>query len=51
MRNLKAPTKRRINAIRYAICVDNAEYPAALEMLELYRVLPDPAAARDGDLR
>ena len=36
---------------RFAICVDNSEYPASLELHKLYRVLPDADAARDGDLR
>ncbi len=36
---------------RFAICVDNSEYPASLELHKIYRVLPDANAARDGDLR
>jgi hypothetical protein len=36
---------------QFALCVDNFEYPAALELLKLYRVLPDDDAATDGDLR
>ena len=35
---------------RYAICVDNTEYPAALELRKIYR-LPDADAVQDGDLR
>ncbi len=35
----------------FAICVDNSEYPASLELLKLYQVLPDEDAAADGDLR
>jgi hypothetical protein len=34
-----------------AICVDNSGYPAALELLKLYEVIPDADAAADGDLR
>ena len=36
---------------RFAICVDNSEYPASLELHKIYRVLPDKAAQADGDLR
>ncbi|MEW6352517.1 MAG: hypothetical protein AB1646_26010 [Thermodesulfobacteriota bacterium] len=36
---------------RFAVCVDNAEYPASLEVHKIYRVVPDQDAERDGDLR
>ena len=36
---------------RYAICVDNSEYPASLELHKIYRVLPDKDAQADGDMR
>ncbi len=36
---------------RFAICLDNVEYPASLERHKLYRVLRDPEAESDGDLR
>lgn len=36
---------------RFAICINNAEYPASLEMHKVYRVLPDPEAEKHGDLR
>ena len=36
---------------RFAICIDNREYPASLELHKIYRVLPDKAAQADGDLR
>jgi len=39
------------SAPRFAICVNNAEYPASLELHKIYRVLPDDDAASDGDLR
>jgi len=42
---------RRNTTVRFAICVDNAEYPASLELHRVYRVLPDRDAQRDGDLR
>ena len=35
----------------FAICVDNSEYPASLEMHKTYRVLSDDDAQKDGDLR
>ena len=37
--------------IEYAVCVDNDGYPASLELHKIYEVLPDPDAAKDGDLR
>jgi hypothetical protein len=36
---------------RFAICVDNLEYPVSLELHKIYRVLPDDEAERDGDMR
>ncbi len=36
---------------KFAICIDNTEYPASLELHKVYRVLPDEDAARDEDLR
>jgi len=36
---------------KYAVCVDNTDYPASLEMHKIYRVLPDEDAATDGDIR
>ena len=36
---------------RFAICVDNSEYPVALDLHKLYRVVPDEGAKKDGDLR
>jgi hypothetical protein len=43
-------TPKRTQA-RFAICVNNDEYPASLELHKVYRVLPDKDAERDGDLR
>ena len=37
--------------LRFAICVDNSEYPASLELHKIYRALPDEDAAKDGDIR
>jgi hypothetical protein len=36
---------------QFAICIDNTEYPASLELHKAYRVLPDDEAQKDGDLR
>lgn len=36
---------------RFAVCVDNSEYPASLEIHKIYRVIPDLDAERDGDVR
>ena len=36
---------------RFAVCVDNSDYPASLELFKIYRVLPDESAEEDGDLR
>jgi len=44
-------TRRGAARRRFAICVQNKDYPASLELHKLYRVLPDAEAAKDGDLR
>ncbi|MGA2725543.1 MAG: hypothetical protein ABSG79_24425 [Bryobacteraceae bacterium] len=36
---------------RFAVCIDNRDYPASLELRKIYRVAPDPAAARHGQIR
>jgi len=36
---------------RFAICIDNTEYQASLELHKTYRVLTDEDAQTDGDLR
>jgi hypothetical protein len=38
-------------AARFVVCIENAGYPASLELHKIYRILPDPDAARDGDVR
>ena len=35
----------------FAICINNSEYPASLELHKIYRVLADEEAVGDGDLR
>ena len=44
-------SKRSSSRRRFAICVQNKDYHASLELHKLYRVMPDAAAAKDGDLR
>lgn len=43
--------EEREENIRFAVCVNNAEYPASLELHKIYRLLPDETAEADGDLR
>jgi len=43
--------RRKTLPPQFAICIDNASYPASLEVHKIYRVLPDKDAAKDGDLR
>jgi len=38
-------------ALQFAVCINNSDYPASLELHKIYRVLPDEDAAADGDLR
>ena len=45
---MKSPKRTRS---RFAVCVNNDEYPASLERHKVYRVLPDKEAEQDGDLR
>lgn len=35
----------------FAICIDNTDYPASLELFKTYRVLPDAIVEEGGDLR
>ena len=37
--------------VRFAVCVNNAHYPASLEIHKIYQVLPDEDAESDGDFR
>ncbi|OFV93742.1 MAG: hypothetical protein A3F68_11520 [Acidobacteria bacterium RIFCSPLOWO2_12_FULL_54_10] len=36
---------------KYVVCIYNEGYQASLELHKLYRVLPDTAATKHGDLR
>jgi hypothetical protein len=35
----------------FAVCINNVEYPASLELHKIYRVILDKDAAQDGDIR
>lgn len=48
---LKLSGKAQRPGTRFAICVDNSEYPVALERWKIYRVLPDRDAARHDQIR
>ncbi len=43
--------QKRKPAHKFVVCVNNADYPASLELHKLYRVLTDEDAATDGDIR
>jgi len=43
--------KQKAKEARFAVCVNNADYPASLELHKIYRVLPDEDAEVDGDIR
>jgi hypothetical protein len=47
----RARAPRRPASVTFAVCINNAEYPASLELHKIYRVLPDADAAMDGDVR
>jgi hypothetical protein len=38
-------------APQFAVCIDNAGYPASLELHKIYRVIAHDDAAQDGDIR
>jgi hypothetical protein len=44
-------TTPKVSISKYAICIDNAEYPVSLELHKGYRVLRDAEALQEGDLR
>ncbi len=35
----------------FVVCLKNEGYTASLELHKIYRVLPDPQADKDGDMR
>lgn len=42
---------RQKNGARFVVCMDNRRHPVSLEPRKIYRILPDPQAARHGCLR
>ena len=44
-------TEPKNSTLRFAVCLNNTDYPASLEVHKIYRVLPDEDAALDGDWR
>ncbi|MGH7966536.1 MAG: hypothetical protein ACRERD_32700 [Candidatus Binatia bacterium] len=43
--------KREETHPQFAVCVQNADYPASLELRKIYQVLPDEKAATHGLVR
>jgi len=43
--------KTRNSSKRYVVCVNNAGYPASLEVRKIYRCLTDATASRHGLVR
>lgn len=43
--------KKKEVEIQFAVCINNRDYPASLELHKIYKVLPDEEGAQDGDLR
>jgi len=44
-------SETRNNETEFAVCLRNDGYAASLEVHKIYRILPDPQAEKDGDLR
>ncbi|MBM3946698.1 MAG: hypothetical protein FJ315_04775 [SAR202 cluster bacterium] len=42
---------RNATSTRLAVCIRNDGYPVSLERLKLYRLLPDPEAAKHRQVR
>ena len=38
-------------ASKFAVCINNEDYEASLELHKIYRVIPDEDASMDGDIR
>ena len=41
----------KAQAKSFALCIDNSDYRASLILGKVYRILPDPVAAKDGLVR
>jgi hypothetical protein len=44
-------TRKDQETPRFAVCINNADYPVSLELHKIYHVLPDNDAAQNGDIR
>jgi hypothetical protein len=47
----KTRKSRGRRGLTFVVCLENASYPASLELHKIYRTLPDDDAAQEGDLR
>ena len=47
----KGRKPRGLPTPRFVVCIENASYPASLELHKIYRIVPDADAAHDGDVR
>jgi len=45
------PMRSKVSTARFAVCINNSDYEASLELHKIYQVVPDLDALRDGDLR
>lgn len=43
--------QQKRQALKFAVCINNTDYLASLELHKIYRVLADDDAAIDGDIR
>ncbi len=43
--------QRKSRVTQFVVCIDNHDYPASLELHKIYRIIPDEAAAANGDMR
>lgn len=43
--------KQDLAAQHFALCLDNKEYPASLQVGKLYQIIPDPEAEAHGYIR
>ena len=49
--SIDRPRSPRGRPPTFAVCVDNSEYVVSLELHKVYRVVADPDAKREGELR
>jgi hypothetical protein len=41
----------KIKFPKFAICINNKDYPISLELHKIYRIVPDEEAEAEGDVR